>query len=586
MARILRFLGSLTIAVPLLITIAVVLAWGTIYEASFGTAAVQRFIYHSWWFQTLLGFLAVNLALAALERWPWRLSHLPFLLAHLGIICILLGGIVGGTFGIDGQMIIPEGEAEHTLQIPENVLVVHQPNPGLHQIIPTNFETQAWVHEPRATFPVVIDGRSIQLTVDQYFPDAITEEEVTDGGSQEQLAVHLLLNHQEQEDALWLVAGDPERFGAGWGDAHVLAMRPATDEEFTGLTTAAPSGPARGVLTLTVPRAKPQEIPVPEQMNQAMAIRGTPYQITFKEYFPDFVITEKGPATRSDQPNNPAVAFVLMGPEGTDAYLLFALHPDIAGMHGWKHVIPAQASYRHSASAMLPPNAIVLVQSPAGKLVAVMTGQPGQRQLVDAVTVNTAYTHPWLGYEWTADQVYHHAQINQRVANRGNEIKAEMVHVVAQEGSQSHAAWLGLRELEEFPIGREPILVEYRPAQHELPYTVKLLDFRKVMYPGIDMAAGFESDVELSDPQHGVMLMRTIKMNHPLKYRRFTFYQSSYIEGPTQTTVLSVRNDPGTPLVYAGFLIVILGVVAMFVGRRPAAALKRRTKQRPSARRA
>jgi len=72
--------------------------------------------------------------------------------------------------------------------------------------------------------------------------------------------------------------------------------------------------------------------------------------------------------------------------------------------------------------------------------------------------------------------------------------------------------------------------------------------------------------------------MRTIRMNHPLRYRGFSLYQSSYIpgppstlagagEGPTETTVLSVRNDPGTPFVYAGFIIVLLGVVSMFVLR-------------------
>ena len=65
MKRVVRWIGSLSIAVPLLVVIAAVLAWGTIYEARFGTAAVQQTVYRSWWFQTLLGFLAVNLAMAA-----------------------------------------------------------------------------------------------------------------------------------------------------------------------------------------------------------------------------------------------------------------------------------------------------------------------------------------------------------------------------------------------------------------------------------------------------------------------------------------------------------------------------------------
>jgi cytochrome c biogenesis protein ResB len=107
--------------------------------------------------------------------------------------------------------------------------------------------------------------------------------------------------------------------------------------------------------------------------------------------------------------------------------------------------------------------------------------------------------------------------------------------------------------------------VEYRPAERALPVTIKLLDFRKIDYPGTAMAAGFESDVQLSDPDRGVILMRTVRMNQPLRYRGFSFFQSSYIPGAHEATVLAVRNDPGTPLVYAGFLIILGGMVALFL---------------------
>ena len=113
MTRPLKWLGSLLVAAPLLVTIATVLAWGTLYEARFGTASVQRLVYHAWWFQALLGFLAVNLATAAWQRYPWKRQHAPFVLAHLGIILILLGGILGGRFGIEGQLFIPEGDASN-----------------------------------------------------------------------------------------------------------------------------------------------------------------------------------------------------------------------------------------------------------------------------------------------------------------------------------------------------------------------------------------------------------------------------------------------------------------------------------------
>ena len=573
MHRVIRWLGSLRIAVPSLIAIAMVLAWGTIYEARFGTAAVQRFIYHAWWFQALLAFLALNLAVAALERFPWQRRHLPFVLAHLGIILILMGGILGSRFGIEGQLIIPEGSAEHAMETPGNVLAVHQPNPGLEQIIPTRFETQAWVHEPNTTFPVTLDGRSIQLTVDHYYPDAITEELVTDGGAEENPAVRILLQHAEQQEDIWLFARDPERFGTGWGEAHVLLLEAATSGQMEPLIgRAATAAHPRGVVTVRLPGMKePREIPVPEARDQAIDVKGTPYRMTFKDYFPDFAITEQGLVSRSLQPKNPAVSFTITGPEGTDAYLLFALHPDFQTIHGFKHTIPAQVSYAHTASASLPPNGIVLIRAPSGRLIAVLTGPGAEREVIDPIEIGKPYIHEPLGDKFEVAAFYPHAVLTQQIRNRGDEVKAEALHLLGRERNQTAEAWLSLRGTAELNLGKEPILIEYRPARYELPVAIKLLDFRKIDYPGTQMASAFEADVELTDSKRGLIMMRKISMNHPLRYRGFSFYQSSYIEGPTETTVLSVRNDPGTPFVYAGFLIVIAGVVSMFVFRDPSA---------------
>jgi cytochrome c biogenesis protein ResB len=69
--------------------------------------------------------------------------------------------------------------------------------------------------------------------------------------------------------------------------------------------------------------------------------------------------------------------------------------------------------------------------------------------------------------------------------------------------------------------------------------------------------------------------MRKISMNNPLKYRGYSLFQSSYVPGDPETTILSVRNDPGTPLVYAGFLIVIAGVVSLFVLRAKATSIRK-----------
>ncbi|MBI4323330.1 MAG: cytochrome c biogenesis protein CcsA [Candidatus Omnitrophica bacterium] len=591
MGRVLRCLGSLRIAVPLLVAIAAVLAWGTIYEARFGTAAVQRFIYQSWWFQALLAFLALNLALAALERYPWQRKHLPFVLAHVGIICILLGGIIGGRFGIGGQLIIPEGQAERMLQLPQNVLVVHQPNPGTTQVFPTNFETTAWIHEPRALFRLPHGDRWITLTVDRYYPDAVAQEAVSGDGTADNPAIQLAISHGDQQEQVWLLANDPDRFGMRWGDIHVLFVQPASEQELAAFFGAqARPMQARGVVSIELPDLQVRrEIPVPDDFSRPVALDGTPYTLTFKEYFTDLAITEQGVANRSDQPNNPAVAFTLTGPEGVEPFLAFALHPDFEAMHGRRRKIQAHVTYTHAGPPSVPPNSIGVLWHADGVLSCVLTGDragdilsgegvsPRQGGATEGVPRHVAaceagrrYQHPWLGYAFEIVAGYPRARLSTQVTNRGDEIKAEAVHVTAQNGEQVAEGWIGLHQAIELSLGgAATVRVEYRPAQRELPVTVKLLDFRKTEYPGTQMAASFESDVEVTDPQRGAILMRKISMNNPLRYRGFSFYQSSYAPGPPETTILSVRSDPGTPLVYAGFLIVILGVVSMFVLRKP-----------------
>lgn len=570
MSRLLRLLGSLRIAVPLLIAIAAVLSWGTIYEARFGTAAVQRVVYQAWWFHLLLGFLAVNLAAAAIERYPWQRRHTPFLCAHLGIILILIGGILGGRFGVEGQLIIPEGQAERVLQLSQNVLRLQPAGSEAGLVIPTAFESRAWVHEPHRHWTVPLGARTIHLTVDRYYPDAQVAEEIIADDRADQPAVELRLAHEGQEDDVWLLANDPERYGVRWGLAHVLFLEPRTPEQLAQVLGREVPAASRGTVLIQLPqRAQPAEIPVPDALGEPIAIEGTPYTVTFKDYFPDFAVTAEGVTSRSSAPNNPAVAFVLSGPEGPDAHLAFSRHPEFAQLHGQQHRIAAQVRYAHPADAVLPPDAIGIVRLPAGALAAVLTaaGQPPQR--IEPMEVGAAYTHPSLGYQFTVRTYHPRARRTPHVTNRSNDVRTPALHVVARDGAQTAETWVGLREAVELPLGRDPIMVEYRPAERALPVTIKLVDFRKIDYPGTQMAAGFESDVELSDPTHGVILIRTIRMNHPLRYRGYSFYQSSYIPGPTETTVLAVRSDPGTPLVYAGFLIVMAGVVGMFLLRRP-----------------
>ncbi len=560
-------------AVTLLITIAAVLAWGTIYEARFGTAAVQHWIYQAWWFQGLLAFLGLNLSVAALERWPWRRRHLPFLLAHLGIILILAGAIVGAWTAIDGQLVIPEGQTAQILDLQQKVLVVRQPNPGMSHIIPTAFDASAWAHEPNLTYALQLEDRQIDVLIDQYFPDAKTQERVTDAGVRADPAIQVRVERAGQEDTLWLLAHDPERFVRQWNDVSVYFLEPQMDVPLDTLFAPEPATVhQRGVVSVQLPNAgQPFEVTVPEILSEPIPLGDTPYVLEFQEHFTDLAVGDQGPFNRSDLPNNPAIALTLSGPEGADGHLLFAFHPDFPALHGHEPVIDATLTYVYASAASAPPFAIVFVTDSAGSLSAIATGDRGQQQMFQTIDVATRYQHPWLGVDFTVEEHYTHAEVHEHVVNGGDEVRAEAVHLVIREGGQSAEAWIGFGQAAEVFLPNGPVSIEYRHERWQLPVAVKLLDFRRIDYPDIQMAWGFESDVELTDSSRGVTLRRTISMNQPLKYRGYSFFQSSYLDGPVETTILSVRNDPGTPLVFAGYVIVTLGIIGLFISRRRAA---------------
>lgn len=564
-----RFLGSLRMAVTLLLAIGAVLAWGTLYEGRFGTAAAQRIIYQSWWFQSLLAFLAANLAIAALARWPWRREHTPFLLAHLGIILLLTGGILSGRLGLEGQLVIPEGGTSRTLRLPQKVLRITEPNPGVAHWLPTHFEAAAWQERPDWRREVPLEAGTLGLTVDRYFPDGVVEEQTTTDGAEGHPAVRLTLRHGAQAESVWLLARDPARASAQWGETLMLFLEVEDEAAWDALTSPA-TLPGRGEVAVTIPGwTHPHRLAVPAALPaESVPVGDTPYTVTFREYLPDFAITPEGVRSRSEAPNNPAVSLVLAGPEGSDAHLLFARHPDFSASHGIPHTIPARLRYEHPAVPALPGIAVVLVQVGRQGLRAVWTDKAGRPRQAGAMAPGASVVHPESGVHVRLDEVTDRAVVAREARARGRLVRHELLHVVGDDGTRQAEAWVGLDAPVTLPLGHEAIIVEYGPAEQDLPFSVKLLDFRKLDYPGTEMAAGFESDVEVTDATRGVILLRTIRMNEPLRYRGYSLYQASFAVRPVETTVLAVRNDPGTPLVYAGFLTIMAGIVGMFLGRK------------------
>jgi len=68
----------------------------------------------------------------------------------------------------------------------------------------------------------------------------------------------------------------------------------------------------------------------------------------------------------------------------------------------------------------------------------------------------------------------------------------------------------------------------------------------------------FKSTVHLPNGEH------TVEVNRPLRYGGYTFYQSGYNPRDLSYTSFQVVKDPGVPVVYAGFGLMLAGLFVVF----------------------
>ena len=81
--------------------------------------------------------------------------------------------------------------------------------------------------------------------------------------------------------------------------------------------------------------------------------------------------------------------------------------------------------------------------------------------------------------------------------------------------------------------------------------------------PAREIPKNFSSDVFLSDPENGTSRDALIYMNHPLRYRGDTFYQSGFDDDDT-TSILQVVHNPAMVTPYLGCIMVGLGLLIQF----------------------
>lgn len=123
-----------------------------------------------------------------------------------------------------------------------------------------------------------------------------------------------------------------------------------------------------------------------------------------------------------------------------------------------------------------------------------------------------------------------------------------------------YLAFDGMPKSIEFEHNEKQYAIIFGKDQQQLPFSVKLIDFVKDDYEATSMARGYHSDIIINDGD--VNWETRIEMNKPLRYKGYTFFQSSFDQSEQgEISIFSVVKNEGWLFPYIGTITLGLGLI-------------------------
>lgn len=565
-----RVLGSLWFAAVLLVLLLVAMAGATVYETMHGSEQALAAFYTSWWFQGLLSLLGVNVLMAMVLRWPFTRRQVGFVVTHLSILAVLGGALVTKLVGLDGRLAITEGQSvdEITLAGRPSLTVLgedgKQATADLNSSIFAGFSAADAPPAP----PLALGKLRVEIV--QYLPDSEETQRVVDDPEQGRPAIEVELGHAGHSGSEWIFAG-----GSGIVSSLPVAFRLVDRVEAVArlLSTApADESASKGTLLLTH-QGREFRFPIEQCQETPAALADTGYTVRVLRYLPHATIgAGREIVNATSQPLNPYVEVEIVGPHGPEQRRAFARFPEFDSMHGSTEEREVGLTFQ-AAETDVPESPIEIVGGPDGGL-HVRFSQEGAIIRTSEIALGKPLETPWSPWQLTVRQRLERARRDRTTAavtpvRQTGRVPAVRLRLVADEAPATPVElWVRDGQPRMAAVGEADYQVAFGDKLVPLGFEVVLDRFRLGTYPGSRRPRSFESRITINDPHAGGEVSRVISMNHPTEYGGFTFYQSSYdSRGEKAVSVLSVARDPGRPIVFTGYVGMLVGMVWVLVLR-------------------
>jgi hypothetical protein len=607
-----HLLGSLNLAVILLITIAGAIAFATVMESKFDSAVARYYIYDAAWFNVWLMALALNLFCAAFTRWPWQKKHIGFVVTHAGIILMLTGAVIGHTIGFEAFVTLDKTKPpESRLIMHEDILTIGT-SAGLRGQMP--FDTE--MHPPTETrpFTLQLENSPLKLVIDRATENLVPDDSLaasTDPAAPHGVELHFINTGMNQNVAANLMAGEGmdtfDFFGMAkislvdsLDEAHPMALPPSTEpapasprdetpfHETQLVFAKSPQTPVIDTdadaqsgytVTLAAVRGKPDEFeatvnaPGPMGTSRILSVGkiketwsnmlgdGDPVMFRVAKYWPDFAMKDGVPTSLSKHPHNPAVLVQITGP----TKILPPAPPKQAAP-------PLPQGLAMRIALAKKPGRIVYELERAGKVEARGTADQGG-------TIHLGWS------KWVAkvDTVLPHAELHRDMKEFTGTVTPMMAdsmrpglraHLVAPDGSSGPVEWIPEGASRELFAGQDFATVGFGQRTIPLTYSITLENFEVPRDEGTDTPANYISTLRFEEPSTGRVVHDKAYMNSPAMFPgdfwrsllgwNYKFSQANWNPQNLNETTLQVLYDPGWPFKWVGSIGICCGIALMF----------------------
>ena len=565
-SAVIRVIGSLRLAAVLLMLLLVALACATIFESTHGAEQALLVFYMASWFQVLLVLLCVNILAAIVMRFPFSGRRVGFVLTHGAIVLILAGAWVTQQYAVNGQLNLAEGQTAESFAVSsDTLLVVNRVSRATRELdIPWIQGSELRPADANEDTATSVDH--VRFAVDRYLPDTKVTQVVADGVRNGRPAVEVSLSSDGSGKPAWVFADQVTRVGK----TDVLFHAAANEAERVAWIgdTGAPSGTPGNAVRVEYDGAS-YRFDVESCRKEPVSLGQSGLKLRVLRILPHAMVGSGNRLNNaSDRPVNPAIEVEITSGGETETRYAFAKFPDFQSMHAVEGLANLKLFFDY-AGPSTDRAAIEVLTMPSGDIYAKFSTD-GRTAVTGKIGLGSLHDTPWPGMQLSVLRKFASAGMVRSVVPvepvRKDRIPA--VHVRVSSPDAAHDLWVQRRSRSSVNPGGKLFDVSYTDAMQPLGFKVKLDQFTVGRYPGTQRPRSFESRVTLIDATTGRSKSQVISMNHPVSFGGYTLYQSAYrYEKERAISTLSVARDPGTVIVFVGYIAAILGMIVVLVLR-------------------